>query len=143
MPGDSDPARREPTASPIEEARRLFAAAEDPDSRRDRGRHADRLKGFLAYVEGHRDGLSRDSPEVAKCLDETGVAFYQMNQPDLALRAVEVGLAFSPSGSALLHHKAVVLLYRTATSTASSRCSTGRSRRTRTTSRFGRPRATR
>ncbi|MCI4325624.1 MAG: tetratricopeptide repeat protein [Thermoplasmata archaeon] len=110
MPGDSDPARREPTASPIEEARRLFAAAEDPDSRRDRGRHADRLKGFLAYVEGHRDGLSRDSPEVAKCLDETGVAFYQMNQPDLALRAVEVGLAFSPSGSALLHHKAVVLL---------------------------------
>lgn len=110
MPGAVDPARREPSASPIEEARRLFAAAEDPDSRRDRGRHADRLKGFLAFVEGHKDGLTHDSPEVAKRLDETGVAFYQLNQPDLALRAVEVGLGFSPGGSALLHHKALVLL---------------------------------
>jgi tetratricopeptide (TPR) repeat protein len=110
MPAAADPARREPTPSSIEEARRLFAASEESDSRPDRGRHADRLKAFLAYVEDHKDPLIPDGPEVAKRLDEASVVFYRSNQPELALRAVDTGLAFAPGSSALLHHKALVLL---------------------------------
>src|SRR5580693_4285902 len=110
MPAAVDPARREPTPSNIEEARRLFAASEESDSRPDRGRHADRLKAFLAYVEDHKDPLIPDGPEVAKRLDEASVVFYRSNQPELALRAVDTGLAFAPGSSALLHHKALVLL---------------------------------
>jgi tetratricopeptide (TPR) repeat protein len=110
MPAAADPARREPPSPDIEEARRLFAAAEDPDGRPERGRHVDRLKAYLAYVEDHKDGLAPDGPEVAKRLDETSVVFYRSNQPDLALRAADVGLGFAPGSSALLHHKALVLL---------------------------------
>jgi len=110
MPALGDPARREPSPSTIEEARRLFAAAEEADSRSERGRQADRLKAFLAYVEGHRDALVGDGPEVAKRLDEASVSFYRANQPEVALRAVEVGLGLAPGSSALLHHKALLLL---------------------------------
>ncbi|MCI4370940.1 MAG: hypothetical protein L3J81_06405, partial [Thermoplasmata archaeon] len=110
MPAAADPARREPPTPNIEEARRLFAASEESESRPDRGRQSDRLKAFLAYVEGHKDPLIPDGPEVAKRLDEASVVFYRSNQPELALRAVDVGLSFAPGSSALLHHKALVLL---------------------------------
>ncbi|MCI4321426.1 MAG: tetratricopeptide repeat protein [Thermoplasmata archaeon] len=110
MPAASEPARREAVASPLEEARRLYAAAQDNSIRDDRGRQSERLKAFLAYVDAHQGDLGREGGELSKNLDDTAVAFYRSNQPDLALRAAEVGLGLVPGSSALLHHKALVLI---------------------------------
>jgi tetratricopeptide (TPR) repeat protein len=110
MSAAPEPTRRDPASAAVEEARRLFASAEESGARRDRARQTERLKAFLAYVEDHKEPLGRDSAEVAKRLDEASVAFYGSSQSDLALRAIDVGLGFTPSGSALLHHKALVLL---------------------------------
>ena len=110
MAAASDLGRREPASPPVEEARRLYAAAGDATGRDERARPSDRLKPFLAFVEDHRGELAKDGGELSKRLDEAGVAFYRSNQSDLALRALDVGLEFSPGSSSLLHHKALVLL---------------------------------
>jgi tetratricopeptide (TPR) repeat protein len=102
--------RAEPTASPSEEARRLYHEAEKHASHPESSRYADALKRFLSFVEEHRRDFGRDVPEIAEGVDQTALAFYRLSQTGLALRAVDLGLALTPGSSTLLHHKAQVLL---------------------------------
>ena len=104
------PLRGAPGTSAIEETRRLFHEAERFEAAHQADRQLESLKRFLAHVEEHRKDLDGESVEVAHCLDRAAMTFYRHSQPELALRAVEVGLSLAPGSSELLHHKALVLL---------------------------------
>ncbi len=99
-----------PTAAPPDEARRLFAAARDLSVHHDAARHIEALKAFVAFVDGHTKALENAPAEFASLLDEAAVQLYKRSEFDVAARAIETGLAFAPGSSALLHHRALVLL---------------------------------
>lgn len=107
---NAEPARSAPGVAAVEEARRLYRVAEELETHHDRARHVDALKTYLAFVEGRRSVLEEAAVEVARHLDESSMAFYRLAQPDLASRAVEVGLAYAPGSSSLLHHKALIMI---------------------------------
>jgi tetratricopeptide (TPR) repeat protein len=100
----------ESPGDPLEDVRKHWRSAQEAESRSDRTRYLNALKGFLAAVEGHEKELGPSSSEVSPLLDEAAMAFARASHPDLARRAVELGLAFTPGASALLHHKALILL---------------------------------
>ena len=104
------PPRGAPGTTAIEETRRLFREAERFEAAHQADRQLESLKRFLAHVEEHRKDLDAGSVEVAQELDRAAMTFYRHSQPELALRAVDVGLSLSPGSSELLHHKALVLL---------------------------------
>jgi tetratricopeptide (TPR) repeat protein len=104
------PPRGAPGASPLEESRRLFRETERFAAAHEEDRQLDALKRFLVHVEEHRRDLDGGAVEVAEHLDRVAMAFYGRSQPELALRATDLGLALQPGSSQLLHHKAVVLL---------------------------------
>jgi tetratricopeptide (TPR) repeat protein len=103
-------ARSVPGPSAIDDARRLFRAAEELGPLADRGRQLEAYKAYLAFVESRRRTLEEAGGEIAARLDDVAMALYRAGQAELATRAVEVGLSFAPGSSALLHHKALVLL---------------------------------
>ncbi|HUI38485.1 MAG TPA: hypothetical protein VLY85_02530, partial [Thermoplasmata archaeon] len=102
-----------PEASPtlpgpaIEQARRIFRASEEAEAAQDRDRYLEQLKTYLAFVESRRAELSEFAPELGQHLDLASMAFYRMSQPDLAARAIDVGLTVAPRQASLLHHKAM------------------------------------
>jgi tetratricopeptide (TPR) repeat protein len=97
-------------ADPLEEVRRRFRLAQEAESRPDRTRYLNALKAFLATVEAHPKELEAAASELASWLDEAAMAFSRASQPDLARRAVDLGLKLVPGSSTLLHHKALILL---------------------------------
>ncbi|MGP8077665.1 MAG: tetratricopeptide repeat protein [Thermoplasmata archaeon] len=103
-------AARSPSSSPVREIRDRFRAAERAESGADRERYVEALKEFLATAERNIDALTGQAAEVAPLVDEAAMAFYRASLPQLARRAVELGLRLSPANTALLHHKALVLL---------------------------------
>lgn len=109
QPTESPP-RGASGASAIEETRRLYRQAERFEAAHEADRQLESLKRFLANVEEHRKDLSEGATEVSHDLDQAAMTFYRHSQPELALRAAEVGLSLSPGSSELLHHKALVLL---------------------------------
>ena len=94
----------------LDEVRRAYRAAVGAELGNDRNRFTSALKAFLASVEAHSTDLSPAASEIAPMLDEASMAFYRASQPDLARRAVDLGLAIAPGASTLLHHKALILL---------------------------------
>jgi tetratricopeptide (TPR) repeat protein len=100
----------EPVAGPLEDVRKHWHSAQEAESRTDRGRYLSALKAFLASVEAHEKELGPAGSEVSPLLDETAMAFSRSSHPELARRAVDLGLTFSPGSSTLLHHKALILL---------------------------------
>ncbi len=96
--------------TPLEEVRERYRAAERAEPGEDRTRYVEALKAFLAAAEEHASEIAKDGPTVAPLLDEAAMAFYRASSPELAERAVDLGLKLSPGASALLHHKALVLL---------------------------------
>ncbi len=101
-----------PTApsTPLEEVRERFRVVEEAEPGTDRARYVEALKAFLATAERLSDSIGKDGPAVAPLLDQAAMAFYRASSPDLAERAVELGLRLSPGSASLLHHKALVLL---------------------------------
>ena len=97
-------------STPLEEVRERFRAAEEAEPGRDRRRYVEALKAFLATAEHHADAIADEGREIAPLLDEAAMAFYRASNPELAARAVELGLRLSPGTATLLHHKALVLL---------------------------------
>lgn len=107
--GERDPAADRPT-DPLEAVRHRWHTAQEAESRPDRPRYLGALKAFLATVEQHAGDVAPAGSEVAPWLDEASLAFSRASQPELALRAADLGLKLAPGNSALLHHKALVLL---------------------------------
>jgi tetratricopeptide (TPR) repeat protein len=107
---DGDAGGAAKAASPVEEVRQRFRAAQEAEGRTDRSRYTSALKGFLAAVEQNHAGLGADAAEVTPMLHEAAMAFYRTSQPDLARRAAELGLELTPGSAALLHDKALILL---------------------------------
>ena len=103
-------ATRSGGASPVREIRDRFRAAEQAETGPDRARYVEALKEFLATAERNADSLTGEVAEVAPLVDEAAMAFYRASMPDLARRAVDLGLRLSPANPSLLHHKALVLL---------------------------------
>ena len=104
-----------PPASPgagpaLEEVRRSYRAAIEAEGGTDREQYTNALKAFLASAEAHDAELADVGGEVAPWLDEAAMAFYRSSQPDLARRAIDLGLQLAPGASTLLHHKALILL---------------------------------
>ncbi len=99
-----------PGTSALDEVRRRYRTAQDAESAPDRGQYTSALKAFLASVESHEKDLADAGTEIAPWLDESAMAFYRASQPEFARRAVDLGLQFAPGASALLHHKALILL---------------------------------
>lgn len=98
------------TVAPIDDIRRRFRTAQEAEGRPDRAQYANALKVFLAATEQNRTKLSGDETEVAPMLHEAAMAFYRTSQPDLARRAADLGLEFTPGNASLLHDKALILL---------------------------------
>ncbi|HTP55634.1 MAG TPA: tetratricopeptide repeat protein [Thermoplasmata archaeon] len=96
--------------SPAREIRERYRAAESAESASDRAKYVEALKEFLATAERNADQLTGEASEVAPLLDEAAMSFYRASLPDLARRAVDLGLKLSPAHPSLLHHKALVLL---------------------------------
>ncbi|MGI0072071.1 MAG: tetratricopeptide repeat protein [Thermoplasmata archaeon] len=99
-----------PTSGPLDEVRRRYRGVQDAEGGPDRSQYTSALKAFLAVVESHRKELGDAGTELAPWLDETAMSFYRASQPDLARRAVDLGLEFAPGATSLLHHKALILL---------------------------------
>ncbi len=99
-----------PVTDLIDEVRRRYRAAQDAEGASDRSQYTSALKAFLAAVESHEKELADAGTEIAPWLDETAMAFYRASQPQFARRAIDLGLEFTPGASALLHHKALILL---------------------------------
>ncbi|HTT25385.1 MAG TPA: tetratricopeptide repeat protein, partial [Thermoplasmata archaeon] len=95
---------------PVEESRRLWRSAGELEARGDPSGYADALRGYVAFVEGHRRALEPAASEAAGNLDEAGMAFYRLAKADLALQSVEAGLVLAPGNASLQHHKALILL---------------------------------
>ena len=106
----SEAAATGPTVSPLDEARRLYRAADESRSHPDRARHVEALRAFVAHADQNRKALEPAAAEVAGQLDESTLALYRLSELELAARAVEVGLELTPGASSLQHHKALVLL---------------------------------
>lgn len=102
------PAR--PAVPPEEEAERLYRAAKALEAHPDRMRFVEGLKAYVGYADAHRKALEPVAAVAANHLDEAGLALYRLSEGELAARAIEAGLALAPGSSALLHHKAMVLL---------------------------------
>jgi tetratricopeptide (TPR) repeat protein len=98
------------SAGIMDEVRRRYRGAQEAESGHDRAQYTSALKGFLAVVESHSKELMDSGSEIAPWLDETAMAFYRGSQPELAHRAIDLGLGFTPGASTLLHHKALILL---------------------------------
>ncbi|HUJ77555.1 MAG TPA: hypothetical protein VLX64_00970, partial [Thermoplasmata archaeon] len=97
-------------SSPAREIRERYKAAESRESAADRAKYVEALKEFLATAERNADQLTGEAAEIAPLLDEAAMSFYRASLPDLARRAVDLGLKLSPAHPSLLHHKALVLL---------------------------------
>jgi len=98
------------TASPMDDVRRRFRVVQETEGGTDRTQFTNALKVFLAAVEERKSALSGDGSEVAPMLHEVAMAFYRTTQPDLARRAADLGLEFTPGNASLLHDKALILL---------------------------------
>jgi tetratricopeptide (TPR) repeat protein len=98
------------SANALDDVRRSYRGALDAEAGTDRDQYTNALKAFLASVETHAKELTDAGGEVAGWLDETAMAFYRGSTPDLARRAIDLGLQLSPGASTLLHHKALILL---------------------------------
>jgi len=96
--------------SAIEDVRARYRAAQDAEGRPDRTRYTNALKVFLAAAEQRQQELLPDVTEVAPMLHEAAMAFYRASQPELALRAADLGLELTPGAASLLHDKALILL---------------------------------
>jgi tetratricopeptide (TPR) repeat protein len=96
----------------LAEARARFRAAQAAESASDRGRYLGALSEFLGYVEEHRAELSGPDVELPRQLDSAAMAFYRLDQIDLAARAADAGLALAPQSASLLYHKALIILAR-------------------------------
>ena len=107
---EGDPTESPKAASPIDEVRQRFRAAQDAEGGTDRTRYTNALRGFLASVEQNRANLAGDVAELAPMLHEAAMAFYRTSQPDLARRVTDLGLEFTPGSASLLHDKALILL---------------------------------
>jgi tetratricopeptide (TPR) repeat protein len=94
----------------LAELRRQFREAQLAESRPDRARYLSALKAVLATAEEHAKDLAASGSEVGPMLSEVALAFSKTSHPELARRAVDLGLEFAPGSSALLHHKALLLL---------------------------------
>lgn len=92
------------------ESRRLWSVAEGCRSAPDPSALLAALKDFLVFVETHRRGLEGEAGALAPHLDEAALTFYRLAQPELALRAADLGLGLVPGNASLLHHKALVLM---------------------------------
>jgi tetratricopeptide (TPR) repeat protein len=101
---------RPPRSPSVREIRERFRAAEQAETGADRARYIEALKEFLAVAERNADGITGQAAEVAPLVDEAAMAFYRASMPQLARRAVELGLRLNPANTSLLHHKALVLL---------------------------------
>ncbi len=99
-----------PDGDPLDDARNLWRAVEDAETGTDKARYLSSLKGFLALIESNAAALRPAAAELAPLLDEAAMAFSRSTQPDLARRAIDLGLSMSPGSSSLLHHKALILL---------------------------------
>ena len=99
---------RRPT--PIEEVRERYRAAEALESGADPARYVEALKSFLATTEQHASAITEEGSQVAGLLDEAAMGLYRASNPELARRAVDLGLRLGPGSSTLLHHKALILL---------------------------------
>jgi tetratricopeptide (TPR) repeat protein len=102
--------RAEAVADPVEDVRKHWRSVQEAESRTDRGRYLSALKAFLASAEAHAKELGPAASEVSPLLDEAAMAFSRASHPDLARRAVDLGLNLTPGSSTLLHHKALILL---------------------------------
>jgi len=109
MPASSTPAVP-PASDPLDEIRRAYRTAVEAESGPDREAFLRAMKAFLATAEAHGPELSGAAGELAPLLDEAAMAFSRASQPDLARRAVDLGLSLAPGSTTLLHHKALVLL---------------------------------
>src|SRR5271157_946475 len=105
-----DPEEPGKAVSPMDDVRRRFRAVQEAEGRPDRAQYTSSLKQFLAAVEQKRSDLSGDAGEITPMLHETAMAFYRTTQPDLARRAADLGLEFTPGNASLLHDKALILL---------------------------------
>jgi tetratricopeptide (TPR) repeat protein len=103
-------ARSSRSLPPVEEVRERYREAEKAEAGTDRTRYVEAMKSFLAATERHADALAKEGTEVAPLLDEAAMAFYRASNPELAERAIDLGLRLSPGTASLLHHKALVLL---------------------------------
>jgi tetratricopeptide (TPR) repeat protein len=103
-------ARSSRSVPPVEEVRERYREAEKAEAGTDRSRYVEAMKSFLATTERHADALAKEGTEVAPMLDEAAMAFYRASNPELAERAIDLGLRLSPGTATLLHHKALVLL---------------------------------
>jgi tetratricopeptide (TPR) repeat protein len=99
-----------PEADPFDEVRTHWKAVRAAETAPDRAHYLTALKGFLAVVEQSAKTLGPETGELVPWLDEAALAFARASQPNLALRAADLGLSFSPGASSLLHHKALILL---------------------------------
>ena len=97
-------------AHALDEVRERFRAVEAAEPGHDRARYVEALKAFLATAERHADEITDEGAEVAPLLGEAAMAFYRASDPELAERAVDLGLRLAPGAATLLHQKALVLL---------------------------------
>jgi len=107
---DGDPSASGKAASPMDDVRQRFRAVQEAEGRPDRARFTSALKGFLAAVEQNRAGLASEAADLTPMLHEVAMAFYRTSSPDLARRAADLGLEFTPGSASLLHDKALILL---------------------------------
>ena len=103
-------AARPGTPTPLREIRDRFRAAEQAETGTNRERYLEALEGFLAVAEKNEKALVGESAEVAPLVDDAAMAFYRASRPELARRAIDLGLRLSPANPSLLHHKALTLL---------------------------------
>ncbi len=103
-------ARAGPRAGAAEEVRERYRAVEEAEPGRDRARYVEALKAFLATAERNADAIAPEGNDIAPLLGEAALAFYRASDPELAERAVNLGLRLAPGAATLLHRKALVLL---------------------------------
>ena len=99
-----------PDGQPLDDVRNLWHAVQDAETGTDKARFLSSLKGFLALVESRANELRPAAAELAPLLDEAAMSFSRSSQPDFARRAIDLALSMTPGASALLHHKALILL---------------------------------
>lgn len=95
---------------PLDEVRRLNHVAVTLGAHHDRARQLEALKALLAFAESNRSQLASAASDMAPLMDEAAMSLYRASAADLAHRAIDLGLEFAPASSALLHHKALILL---------------------------------
>ena len=103
-------AARPGTPTPLGEIRDRFRAAEQAETGTSRERYLEALEAFLSTAERNEKALVGEAAEVAPLVDDAAMAFYRASRPELARRAIDLGLRLSPAHPSLLHHKALTLL---------------------------------